>query len=133
MTASLAALARGEYKSSLPALSRGAGTANGTSLDLQLYEGPVLIFLDSAASAATGTLDLKLQDSADNSTFADVPVANLNGTTSGAFVQVTSAGASVQQRYFDKNLVNRYVRLVGTGVNAATVYAAGFIVQKKSS
>ena len=130
MTASLAALARAEFKSSLGALSRAAGTANGTSLDLQLYEGPVLLVLDSAASAATGTLDLKLQDSADNSTFADVTVGNVVG---GAFTQVTSAGASVQSRYIDKNLVNRYVRLVGTGVNAATVYSAGFIVQKKQS
>lgn len=130
MTAILQALVRAEVKNSLGSLSRSAGTANGTAVDLAQYEGTVLVVLDSAAPAAGGTLDVKVQESDDNSSWSDVAVASIVG---GAFTQVTvGGGASVQSRYFDKTAVKRYVRAVGVGATAATVYGMNFITQKKS-
>lgn len=50
-----------------PTAARTA-TANGTGVDLQQYSGDVAVVLDSAAgTGTTPTLDVKLQDSADNS------------------------------------------------------------------
>ena len=128
MTAILNALARGDVKNLLGSLSRGAGTTNGTGVDMRDYEGVVLAVLDSAASAATGTLDVKLQESDDNVTFTDIAIAQIIG---GAFTQVTSAAASVQSRYFDVSAVKQFVRAQGVGVNAATVYGVNLIGQKK--
>ena len=81
-------------------------TLTGTGVDLQSYEGNIgLILNSSAATAGTSpTLDVKVQDSADNSSFADV-----SGLT---FTQVTDA-ASVQLLRVRKS-VRRYIRVVGT-------------------
>ena len=81
-------------------------TLTGTGVDLQSYEGNVGVILNSSAATAgsSPTLDVKIQDSADNSSFADV-----SGLT---FTQVTDA-ASVQLLRVPKS-VRRYVRAIGT-------------------
>jgi hypothetical protein len=81
-------------------------TLTGTGVDLQTYEGNVGVILNSSAATAgsSPTLDVKIQDSADNSSFADV-----SGLT---FTQVTDA-ASVQLLRVPKS-VRRYIRAVGT-------------------
>lgn len=126
MTATLSALMRGDFKSLFPALSRNA-TANGTGVDMVDYEGICLVQLDSAAGSA-GTLDISLEESDDNSTFAAVPTAEITG---GAFVQVTTGGASLQTRYIDIGARKRYIRgrcVIATG---PFVFSLGLVGQKK--
>lgn len=88
-----------------PSAARTA-TANGTSVDLQQYSGDVAVVLDSSAGTGTSpTLDVKLQDSADNSSFADIAGAT--------FTQVTGT-ASRQKIVINKDAARRYVRPVAT-------------------
>lgn len=91
---------------SLAAPAAQTATGNGTGVDLQQYEGLVAIVLNSAAgTGTTPTLDVKIQDSADNSSFADVAGA--------AFAQVTNA-ASTQKITINAESVRRYIRIVRT-------------------
>lgn len=95
----------------LPPAARTTG-ANGTGIDLQGYIGIAVAALHSAAgTGTTPTLDVKIQDSADNSTFADV--------TGYAFTQVTDAAASLQDLEIDTRKVRRYVRAV-TAITGTT-------------
>lgn len=81
-------------------------SANGTGVDLQGYQGNLKLMLSSAAGTGTSpTMDVKIQDSADNSTFADVA-----GLT---FAQVINA-ASLQSLAVDSRAVRRYIRAVET-------------------
>ena len=82
-------------------------TANGTGVDLKDYIGQAKVILHSAlGTGTTPTLDVKLQDSDDNSTFADI--------TGATFTQVTDAAASLQAIGVDVDKVKRYVRAVAT-------------------
>ena len=85
-------------------------TGNGTGVDLLGYEGEIAVILSAKNTAGvTPTLDVKLQDSADNSTFTDISGA--------AFTQVTDAGtsAAVSEKIVIKSdQVKRYVRAVKT-------------------
>jgi len=91
----------------LLASSLTAGTytvsENGTGIDLQGYQGVLKIVLDSGAGV--GTLDVKIQDSTDNLTFADV--------SGKVFTQVTDI-ASIQSLAIDTRAVRRYIRAVLT-------------------
>lgn len=67
-----------------PAAVRTA-TANGTGVDIQGYREVLKIMLNvGTVTGTTPTLNVKIQDSEDNSTYADV--------TGLAFAQVTAAG-----------------------------------------
>lgn len=89
----------------LPTAARTT-TANGTGVDMQARRGTALVVLDSAAgSGTTPTLDLKLQDSADNSTFADIAGAT--------FTQVAGV-ASRQSIVVNVDGTARYWRAVST-------------------
>ena len=95
-----------DIKILFPALARTA-TANGTGVDLQGYINAggrqMKAFLDvGAVSGTTPTLDVKLQDSADNVTYADIAGAT--------FAQATAATS--QAIHFRTN--KRYVRAVAT-------------------
>lgn len=80
---------------------------NGTGFDTQPYAANMVVDLSvSAGTGTTPTLDVKIQDSADNSTFADVSPAI-------AFTQSTTT-ANIQSISVDKRLVRRYVRAVST-------------------
>jgi len=77
-------------------------SGNGAGIDLQGYQGVLKIVLDSGAGGGTTpTLDVKIQDSADNSSFTDV--------VNKAFAQV-GAGASLQSLGIDTRGVKRYIR-----------------------
>ena len=91
----------------LKAVAEVTSDTNGTGVDLLDYEGPIKILLDSGAGTgnADNTLDCKIQDSADNSSFADV-----SGAT---FTQVDdTAGGSRQAMSLNTNSLKRYIRLV---------------------
>lgn len=82
-------------------------TANGTGVDLTGYinsGGRALkaILDNGTTSGTTPTLDVKIQDSDDNSVFADI--------TGATFTQLTAAGN--QEIHFRTN--KRYVRAVAT-------------------
>jgi hypothetical protein len=81
-------------------------TVTSSGVDLKEYTGNVMIVQDvGTVSGTTPTLDGKIQDSADNSAFADV--------TGYTFTQVT-ASTSLQSLNVDTRKVRRYIRYVGT-------------------
>lgn len=107
----------------------GAVTSNtnGTGVDIRDHEDSVCIILASAAGTGTSpTLDVKVQDSADNSTFADV-----SGLT---FTQITSAAASYQKLTVKTRAVRRYIRLVYTvgGTSPSFILASSLVGVKQA-
>ena len=92
-----------------------------TGVDLQDYEGPVVIVQNHGAS--TGTLDGKIQDSANNSSFADVA-----GLT---FTQSTTT-ADIQSLVVQSKQVRRYIKYVGTVVTGPQVVGVSMTGVKKS-
>lgn len=95
--------------------------ATGSGVDLIDYEGPVVIVQDHGTS--TGTLDGKIQDSADNSSFADV-----SGLT---FTQETTT-AGIQKLVVQSKQVRRYIKYVGTVVTGPQVVSVSMVGVKKS-
>ena len=118
------------YLGTLLACDSRTASADGTGFDLEGSngaEGEAIIILSSdAASAGTNpTLDVKLQESSDDSTWSDI-----SGAT---FTQVTDA-ASSQKISINTNDVKRYLRAVGTigGTSSpAFTYAVELIYGKK--
>jgi hypothetical protein len=117
------------YVGSLLGADSRTSTATGTGFDLQGSndaEGEAIVILDcEAGSGTTPTLNVKLQDSADNSAWADV--------SGKVFTEVTDAAASLQKISFNANDVRRYVRAVGTqaGTNPVFVYGVSLVYSKK--
>lgn len=95
--------------------------ATGTGVDLKDYEGPIVIVQNHGTS--TGTLDGKIQDSADNSSFADV--------TGATFVQSTTT-ADIQSIVLQSKQVRRYIKYVGTVVTGPQVVGVSMTGVKKS-
>lgn len=95
--------------------------ATGTGVDLKDYEGPVIVVQNHGTS--TGTLDGKIQDSADNSSFADV-----SGLT---FTQSTTT-ADIQSLVVQSKQVRRYIKYVGTVGTGPQVVGVSMTGQKKS-
>ena len=98
-----------DLKNSLTILNGGllplarTATAAGTGIDLKGYESSVCVIQDIGAVTGTSpTCDTRIQDSADNSSFADV--AGL------AFSTVTAAN-NYQTLNVDPRAVRRYVRI----------------------
>jgi hypothetical protein len=89
-----------------PGAAKTATFNSANSLDLKEYIGNVLIRQDvGAVTGTTPTLDGKIQDSADNSSFADV--------TGYTFAQVTASNSLISLNV-DTRKVRRYIRYVGT-------------------
>ena len=114
----------------LYALNLIAGTftadTNGIDVDLQGYQGVLKVILNSGAGGGTTpTLDAKIQDSADNSVFADIP--------DKVFIQVTDAGMSIQVLGIDTRTVKRYIRvaLAITGTSPTFGLAVTAVGQKQ--
>ena len=112
----------------LIAASLAAGTytadAEGAGMDLQGYQGVSKVVLNSGAGGGTNpTLDAKIQDSADNSTFADI--------SGKVFTQVISA--SIQSLAIDTRAVKRYIRadLTITGTSPTFGLAVTAVGQKQ--
>ena len=98
------------------------GAVNGTAIDTKGYSEAMLV-LATGVAAATGTLDVKVQDSTDGSTgWADV--------TGAAFAQLTASddqALKVARLKLDGNGIKRYIRIVGT-VGTATVDFACVVI-----
>lgn len=98
-----------------------AAATNGAGVDGLGYDKALALFYSLPTGAGT-TSDCKLQDSLDNSSFADV--------ASATFAQATTAGGAVLES-MEINLANRrrYIRLVHTGAGgSAAGEAAGIII-----
>jgi hypothetical protein len=96
-------------------------TVTATGLDAKDYIGNLLIFQNvGTVSGTTPTLDGKIQDSADNSSWADV-----SGAT---FTQVT-ASDSYQQINVDTRKARRYIRYVGTIAGTTPSFTMGVLIQ----
>ncbi len=82
-------------------------TTNGSGIDVRDYIGHGTVLLDAAAgTGTTPTNDVKIQDSADNSAFADL-------SPTLAFAQLTTV-ASQQKIAINFDKVRRYIRMVAT-------------------
>ena len=99
-----------------------AATVNRTGVDLVDYEGDIMAILDAEAGGASITYAVKIQDSADNSSFADV---------SGLAFTTTDANTALRETLrINSDEIRRYIRAVitvagGTGTGAVSVVALG--------
>ena len=91
--------------------------ATGTGVDLLDYEGPMLVTQNHGVS--TGTLDGKIQDSADNSSFADVAGLTFTQSTTTADTKTLVIQSKQVRRYV------RYLGTVGTGPQVVGVTMSG--------
>ena len=112
-------------KTTLLALSPNdvvAASANRTGVDLVDYEGDIMAILDAEAGGASITYAVKIQDSADDSTYADV---------SGLAFTTTDANTALRETLrINSDEVRRYIRAVitvagGSGAGAVSVVALG--------
>jgi len=93
-------------------------TVTGVSIDTAGYQEACVV-LSVGNVASTGTLNVKVQDSADNSSWADI--------TGAAFTAVGDTGDNQVQialLKLDGNTVRRYIRVVGVVATAAADYGA---------
>lgn len=112
-------------------------TANldGTAVDMQEYEGDVIVILDVEAGG-TSTLNVKLQSSdTSGGSYSDITtVFSLGGTEqpSGAvaFAQV-STSASKQYLVFPKGAAKRYIKAVSTTSTSTHTYSINAVAAKK--
>lgn len=118
-----------EHFALAPTASRNAAL-DGTAVDLQQYDGDVVLILDVAGSG-TSTCTVTIQDSADNSSFANVTaafvrdgVAQSSGTV--AFAQVSTT-ASKQTIVLNKDGIRRYVKAISVegGTHVYSVNGVG--------
>lgn len=104
-----------------PASAANTAAATGSGVDLIDYDGRVIV--TQHKGAGTGTLDGKVQDSADNVTFNDV---------SGlAFTQETT-GAGIQKLVVNPKSVRRYIKYVGTIVTGPQIVGVSLQGVKKT-
>lgn len=111
----------GSSGAGLAAQSKSAAAYTLTSVDLTKYEGGGCYLIDAGSISGGATVDFKIQDSADNSSFADV---------SGlAITQITASGKAFLN--FRVRQVRRYIQGILTVGTASTVVCVIFIGQKR--
>lgn len=102
----------------LSASASQASTVTGASVEMLDYEGPVAIV--QSHGTGTGTLDGKIQDSADGSTgWADVTGATFTQRTTTAAIDVIALNPKQTKRYI------RYVGTIVTGPQNLAVVVVG--------
>jgi hypothetical protein len=114
-----------------------ARTANldGTAVDMQEYEGDVIVILDVEAGG-TSTLDVKLQSSdTEGGSYSDITTVFSRGgveQSSGAvaFAQV-STSASKQYLVFPKGAAKRWIKAVSTTSTSTHTYSINAVAAKK--
>jgi hypothetical protein len=100
---------------------RVTATGNGTGVDVKDYVGKAkVVLISSAGGGSTPTLDVKLQDSPDNSAWTDISGA--------AFTQVTDAADSTEAISLDLNNANRYIRAVKTVAGSSPTFDCGLVM-----
>jgi hypothetical protein len=93
-------------------------TATGTGVDTQGYFDAVAVLEVGAVSGTTPTLNVKIQESDDNSSWADV-----SGAT---FTQVSASNSSQVLRLSELNVTRkRYLRALGTIAGTTPSFAFG--------
>lgn len=111
--------------------ARSAGTANGTGVDRTGFHSMVL---EAVTGAATGspsaqTLDVKLQHSADNSSWSDFQP---EGTAASGAVAQIAADSTRKRKSINLTGAKQYVRAVGvtafTGGTSPTLPSAVVMV-----
>jgi hypothetical protein len=121
----------GQYLHTVALLPAQSVTAdgNGPGVDVREFTGEMAVFLAAKNTAGTTpTLDVKLQDSDDDSTYADVAGAT--------FTQVTDAGtlaAVLHKITVNASALKRYVRAVADigGTDSPAFLASCFAVGVK--
>lgn len=102
-------------------------TTQGPTLDCKDYVGIGKVILNTAKSSAgtSPTMNVKVQDSADDSSYADV-----SGAT---FTQVTDSVDLLQSIALDMDKVRRYVQITATigGTNSPSFVCGVVLVGKK--
>lgn len=108
---------------------------DGTAVDLNDYEGDVVVILD-VANGGTSTLDVKIQ-SADTSggSYSDVTTAFYRGgsevaSSAVAFSQVSTT-ASKQYLVFPKGAAKRWIKAVSTTSSSSHTYSINAVGAKK--
>ena len=93
-------------------------------VDLTKYKGAIGWQINAGTFGSSATLDAKIQESDDNSTFTDLSPAV-------AMTQKTAAGQAVLETRV-RTFTKRYGRIALTPAVAAVVAGATFIGQKRS-
>lgn len=122
-------ITQNDFKNSMTVLNAAAvasktATFNGGGVDLINYDGRFAAFVKiGAVTGTTPTLDVKVQESADNSTWSDI-----SGAT---FAQLTATGTDGVMLDCQRQL--RYARLVFTiaGTTPVFLLSADFLAVKK--
>jgi len=103
----------------VPSATVAGGAVNGTGIDRENPGAAVGLALSCDLVAVSGaivgapttqTIDAKIQDSADNATFADYKP---DGVTVAAIAQITAANTLARKRV-DLSNARRYIRVVTT-------------------
>ena len=108
---------------------------SGTAVDLNDYEGDVVVILDVAASG-TSTLDVKIQSSdTSGGSYGDVTTAFYRdgsdvASAAVAFAQV-STSASKQYLVFPKGAAKRWSKAVSTTSSSSHTYSINAVGAKK--
>lgn len=119
----------GKVVQSIKAANYSTGTTTGSSADTNGFAEAVVIL--NVGTGTTGTLDVKIQDSTDNSTFADLTGATftqVSGTTGDettyvARIRLSSYTAGTPDK------AERYLRAVGVVATAAVPYSVDIVLQ----
>lgn len=112
---------------SLAAAAAITATGNGTGVDISGYTGIAKFILDASATGGAGqTLDVKIQHSNDNSSWADAGIA---------FAQVTNTSASFQSQNVNVDGLRKYIRVVDTlaGSSPTATRSVAMVGQKAIS
>lgn len=108
---------------------------DGTAIDLNDYEGDVVVILD-VANGGTSTLDVKLQSSdTSGGSYTDITTAFFRGgsevaSSAVAFSQV-STSASKQYLVFPKGAAKRWIKAVSTTSSSSHTYSINVVAMKK--
>ena len=114
-------------QTSVSAIAARTSTVTATGVDVRGYKGGLIVEqLVGTVSGTTPTLDGKLQQSSDNSTWSDI-----SGAT---FTQVT-ASDSFQKIGIDVRQTGGYIRYVGTIAGTTPSFTMGVVLlgQKERS
>ena len=108
---------------------------DGTAVDLNDYEGDVVVILD-VANGGTSTLDVKIQSSdTSGGSYSDVTTAFYRGgsevaSSAVAFAQVSTT-ASKQYLVFPKGAAKRWIKAVSTTSSSSHTYSINAVGAKK--
>jgi hypothetical protein len=103
----------------LAAEEHSVGSPTTASIDMSKYSA-IHFYISAGTIGSSGTIDAKLQDSDDDSTYADI--------TGKAITQITEAGTAYL--YLD-NPTSRYLDFVATVGTAASTFSVVALAMKK--